>query len=152
MFKKNVKNAKDRFNKAWQGKVNSIVKDAAGVKPEFGLNSGDLVGSFEQYTPSAYLEAIEKSGVEKIMEPVARDMASLDQADLALMAQYPDVGQRSDLLVRVREAIAKEGFSGVRKLVEMGIVPVGLVAILYPEFADQQNSGQKKEPGLIGQL
>jgi hypothetical protein len=150
---KNVQKKKDRFNKAWQGKVNSIVKDAAGVKPEFGLNSGDLVGSFEQYTPSAYLEAIEKSGVEKIMEPVARDMASrLDQADLALMAQYPDVGQRSDLLVRVREAIAKEGFSGVRKLVEMGIVPVGLVAILYPEFADQQNSGQKKEPGLIGQL
>lgn len=150
---KKVTQAKGRFTKTWQNKMSQIVQAETGIKPEFGLNSGDLVGSFERYTPSAYLEALEKSGVESAIEPTARELASrLDSVDQQLMQAYPDIGDRSSVLMQVREAISKEGFAGVRKLVQMGIVPVGVVAILYPAIADQLNSEQPRGNGLVEQF
>lgn len=70
----------------------------------------------------------------------------------AVMPAYPDIGDRSSVLMQVREAISKEGFAGVRKLVQMGIVPVGVVAILYPAIADQLNSEQPRGNGLVEQF
>jgi hypothetical protein len=151
--KKKVTQAKGRFTKAWQNKMSQIVQAETGVKPVFGLNSGDLVGSFERYTPSAYLDALEKSGVERAIEPTARELASrLEIVDQELMRFYPQIGDRSSVLMQVREAMSKEGFAGVRKLVQMGIVPAVVVGVLYPAIADQLNSGQPQGNGLIERI
>ena len=48
---------------------------------------------------------------------------AMDRADELLKTNFPNVGERGEIITRVREALAKGGVPEVRRLVELGVLP-----------------------------
>ena len=131
----------DAVAKGWQAKLRQITKAELDAKPEFGVNSGDLVGSFEAFKPSEYLPAIEQSGATGLLSRAAQDAApALEQLDEALIKEYPDIGVRSQILMTTRNALAEGGIARVRELVDQGILPVVALAVIGTAAVTQQRS------------
>jgi hypothetical protein len=127
--------------KGWQAKLRQITKAELDAKPEFGVNSGDLVGSYEAFKPSEYLPAIERSGATGLLSRAAQDAApALEQLDEALIKEYPDIGVRSQILMTTRNALAEGGIARVRELVDQGILPVVALAVIGTAAVTQQRS------------
>jgi len=127
--------------KGWQAKLRQITKAELDAKPEFGVNSGDLVGSFEAFKPSEYLPAIERSGVTGLLSAAAQQAApGLEQLDAALVKEFPDIGVRSQILMTTRQALAEGGIGRVRELVNQGILPVVALAAIGTAAVTQQQS------------
>jgi hypothetical protein len=127
--------------KGWQAKLRQITKAELDAKPEFGVNSGDLVGSFEAFKPSEYLPAIERSGVTGLLSTAAQQAApGLEQLDAALVKEFPDIGVRSQILMTTRQALAEGGIGRVRELVNQGILPVVALAAIGTAAVTQQQS------------
>ena len=142
---KNKINPKDteEVAKRWQAKVRQITKSELNAKPEFGVNSGDLVGSFEAFKPSEYLPAIERSGVTGLLSSAAQQAApALEQLDAALVNEFPDIGARNQILMTTRQALAEGGISRVRELVDQGILPVLALGVIGSYGATQRQSRQ----------
>jgi len=59
---------------------------------------------------------------------------SMDQVDIILRDEFPNLGERGSIVTRVREALAKGGVPEVRRLVELGI----LSAIVLSVFGGTQ--------------
>lgn len=133
----------DAVAKGWQAKLRQITKAELDAKPEFGVNSGDLVGSFEAFKPSEYLPAIEQSGATGLLSRAAQDAApALEQLDEALIKEFPDIGVRSQILMTTRNALAEGGIARVRELVDQGILPVVALAVIGTAAVNQQQSRQ----------
>lgn len=135
--------------KAWQRALGGIAKDTLGVKPTWGTNSGNLVGSFEGFKPSEYMKTIDRlnPGLSGRLDTAARTLAGpLDDVDTALINEFPDAGQRSEILMTTRRALSEGGFDRVRELVRQGILPavaLGLgVRLLGPSQQSQQPADQ----------
>lgn len=131
----------------WQKRIREINKTEFDAKPEFGVNSGDLVGSFEAYTPSAYLPAIEGSGVEPQLSRAAQQAApAMEQLDEALVQEFPDIGTRSQILIQTRQALAEGGVARVRELVDQGILPAVVLGLFGGlggvQLRSERSSGQ----------
>jgi hypothetical protein len=132
--------------KAWQKRLSEISNETLGVKPKWGINSGDLVGSFEAYKPSAYLPYIEN------MEETARGLldrqtrisaANLENLDELLIKDFPNAGQRSDIVRTTRQALSEGGFARVQELVDAGVLPALVLALVGGGLlSNQQQSGQ----------
>jgi hypothetical protein len=76
-----------RLATAWQKQLTKISEDTLGKKPTYGIKTSKLVGSFEGYKPSAYLEEIER------LNP--RTRAALDSQPIRLAAQeLEDIDKR----------------------------------------------------------
>lgn len=133
----------DAVAKGWQAKLRQITKAELDAKPEFGVNSGDLVGSFEAFKPSEYLPAIEQSGATGLLSRAAQEAApALEQLDEALIKEFPDIGVRSQILMTTRNALAEGGIARVRELVDQGILPVVALAVIGTAAVNQQQSRQ----------
>lgn len=143
----------DAVGKAWQKETNAIIKSELNAKPTWGFTSGNLVGSFEQYTPSAYLKSIDASGVSEGIDRALQQLApQLDKVDEIIIQQYPDVGQSSEVMTLVRQTLAQEGLGGVRRLVEMGILPVAVLGVLAQEQSAPSRDRASQTGGLISEL
>ena len=128
---------------AVQNRINQISKTAFGAKAEFGLNTGDLVGSFEAYKPSAYLPAIEQSGVAEQLSRAAQQAApALEKLDAQLVREFPEIGVRNQILMRTRQALAEGGIPLVRQLVDQGVLPVAVIGALGGVVGARQYSSQ----------
>ena len=134
---------KDRVYKAWQNRLKEISVNELDTIPVWGRNSGDAVGSWSgEYKPSAYLPALENLPPQALDDVSGRLQAAapgMDRVDEALKTAYPNVGERGQIITRVREALAKGGIAEVRRLVELGVLP----AIVLSVFGATQVS-----PGL----
>jgi len=142
-----------KIAKEWQKQTNAIIQSELDSKPTWGVTSGNLVGSFEEYTPSSYLRSIDQSGVTEGVDRALRQLApKLEKVDEVIVQSYPDVGQRSEVMQSVRQALAQEGLDGVRKLVEAGIVPVAVLGVLTQGFSQEQSDQPAQTRGLIEAL
>jgi hypothetical protein len=128
--------------KEWQKEINNLVKSEFNTKPTWGVTSGDLIGSWDEYTPSAYLKELEASGVGDDIDQVMGQLAErLEKVDQAMTEIYEEVGPRSERLMMVREALINKGLKGVQELVDKGLVPAAVLTILGAGVALPQ-SGQ----------
>lgn len=137
--------------KGWQAKLRQITKSELDAKAEFGVNSGDLVGSFEAFKPSEYLPAIERSGATGLLSSAAQQAApALEQLDAALVKEFPDIGTRSQILMTTRQALAEGGIARVRELVDQGILPVVALGVIgsYAATRQQSRQGDGKNDGV----
>lgn len=124
---------------AVQNRLNQISKTEFDAKPKFGVNSGDLVGSFDSYKPSAYLPALEKPGVtENLSGGLQQSAMDFEKADQLLIDQFPEIGVRSEILSRTRQALAEGGIPLVRKLVDQGVLPVAVIAAFGGALGSQE--------------
>jgi len=145
---KNKIKAKDAEDlaKKWQKRLTEISKETLGVKPKWGINSGDLVGSFEAFKPSAYLPYIERMGETPrgLLDTQVRQLAiDLENLDEKLIKNFPNAGQRSEIVRTTRQALSEGGFAKVRELVDAGLLPslvLGLVGAGL--LSTQQQSDQ----------
>ena len=132
--------------KAWQKRLSEISNETLGVKPKWGINSGDLVGSFEAYKPSAYLPYIENMNETPrglLDTRVRTDAANLEKFDEALMKDFPNAGQRSDIVRTTRQALSEGGFAKVRELVDAGLLPALVLGLVGTGLlSTPQQSGQ----------
>lgn len=132
--------------KAWQKRLSDISNEALGAKPKWGINSGDLVGSFEAYKPSAYLPYIENLAETPrgLLDTQARSIAgNLENLDQALIDEYPNAGQRSQIVIATRQALREGGFAKVRELVDAGLLPALVLGLVGTGLlSTQQQSGQ----------
>ena len=135
--------------KSWQKRLAEISNETLGVEPKWGINSGDLVGSFEAYKPSAYLPYIENMGEAPrgLLDTQARLSAvGLENLDEALIQNFPNAGQRSEIVRAARQALSEGGFARVRELVDSGVLPVLVLGLVGGGLlSDRQRSGQ---PGV----
>ena len=125
-----LKNVADRTSRAWQNRLDDISLEEFNVSPEWGVNSGDIVGDWNTYKPSAYLPALEQiKHADQLSRQLQIAAPSLDQVDEALRTDFPNVGERGAIITRVREALAKGGVPEVRRLVELGILPAIVLSV-----------------------
>jgi len=123
--------------------VNDISKSVFDTKAAFGRNSGDLVGNFEAFKPSTYLPAIENSGVAEQLSRAAQQAApALEQLDELLVKNYPEIGARSEIMMRTRQALAEGGIPLVRKLVDQGLLPAVVLGAIGSYASAQRQSPQ----------
>lgn len=124
-------------------KQRKALQDIVGEKPEWKLNSGDLVGGFDEYKPSNYLNTIDDT-VARNMDPNTRFAAkALEQLDDALAKEYPDAGPRNAVLQKTRKALAEGGIDKVRELVKQGILPAVVIGVLTGQAAAPSNPRQQ---------
>jgi hypothetical protein len=117
----------------WQKEIRKLVQDEFGVKPQLGQNTGDLVGSFEEFAPSKFIPEIEGAGPEVAgrLERGLKELApKLEALDAQLASSVPDGGQRSEIIRMVRTALSRDGIEGVKRLVDQGLVPVLVLSAL----------------------
>ena len=137
---------------AWQKELTKIVNDVLPVKSsKFQLNTGRLVGDTEQWTyrPSQYLGPIEAVGPEMrgLLDQAATKIApELEQLDAALVKDIPSAGDRNVIVSRTRAALERGGIAEVRRLVDQGVLPALVGAVLLggltlPEATDRPQSG-----------
>lgn len=132
-----------KLAQGWQNKIREITKNEFDAKPEFGVNSGDLVGSFEGYKPSAYLPALEKPGVtESLSRGLQQAAPRFEGVDAQLVREFPDIGVRNQILMRTRQALAEGGIPLVRQLVDQGVLPVAVIGALGGVVGARQYSSQ----------
>ena len=62
----------------------------------------------------------------------------LEKLDAALVRQFPNVGERSEVIQLVRRTIASEGLPGIRQLVDKGILPSIVLGLLGAGMSDGQ--------------
>lgn len=132
--------------KAWQKKLSDISNEVIGAKPKWGINSGDLVGSFDAYKPSAYLPYVENMNETPrgLLDTQVRAMADdLEKLDQALIKEFPNAGQRSQIVISTRQALREGGFAKVRQLVDAGLLPALVLGLVGTGLlSTQQQSGQ----------
>ncbi|GAF84213.1 unnamed protein product, partial [marine sediment metagenome] len=123
-------------------------------KPEWGTNSGTLLGNTDWdnpgYKPSAYIRDIDAAdlGDDAIrrLETGAMDEAlTLNRMDTALEAHYPDAGTRSELLTKAREILSSKGFQGIRDAVEKGILPAIVLSVIAGTLGSRAGQEQLDE-------
>ena len=128
--------------------VKDISKSEFDTLPAFGANSGDLVGSYEAFKPSAYLPAIENSGVTDQLSTAAQQAAPLlEKLDAELVRAFPDIGARSQILMMTRQALASGGIAAVRKLVDQGLLPALVLGAIGSRAGNQQPSDRSPVVG-----
>jgi hypothetical protein len=135
--------------KAWQGEIRKIAKEME-VKPEFGLNSGLYVGD-DTFKPSAYMTTLDAQPdhIVQRADDVLRETADgLEQIDARLVKEFPDAGQRSEIIQQTRRALAEGGLARVRELIRQGVLPavVGAAALGVALQSDNEPSGQFAQP------
>ena len=145
---KDPKKAKAKENPtAWQGNTKKLLKGVFGNDlkgTEFGINQGKLVGDTYDwtFTPSRYLPEIEKLPPDmqsRIDEAFRKVAPQLEELDARLVDQFPDAGERQEMVTLVRRTLATKGISGLRKLVDQGVVPAVALAILGPIAMSQSD-------------
>lgn len=135
-----------KLAQGWQNKIREITKNEFDAKPEFGVNSGDLVGSFEGYKPSAYLPALEKPGVtESLSRGLQQAAPRFEGVDAQLVREFPDIGVRNQILMRTRQALAEGGIPLVRQLVDQGVLPVAVIGALGGVVGARQYTSQAND-------
>ena len=145
-----------RLATEWQKRLTKISKDTFGQKPTYGIKTSELVGSFDGYKPSAYLEEIERLNPQTRAaldsEPIRLAARELENIDIELVQGFPNAGQRSQIVQTTRQALMEGGFARVRELVDAGVLPavmVGLVgAGLAASPSSPQGDGQTSAPLL----
>lgn len=122
-------------------------KDASA---EYGTNAGNLVGSFEGYKPSAYVQAIEshpvlRAGFEAVAPGQARALIALDEAT---------GGKISPVLDRVRQEVANappgKALETLQGLVKQGVLPAAAAAVILHSMR-QQGTLMEPPPGSADQ-
>jgi hypothetical protein len=127
-------------------KQRKALQDIVGEKPEWKLNSGDLLGNdeFTGYKPSRYLESIDE-GIAARMDPATRYAANaFEQLDDALAKEIPNAGPRNEILQRTRQALSEGGIERVRQLVQQGILPAVVIGVLVGQAGPD---GSSSPPG-----
>lgn len=145
-----------RLATEWQKRLTEISKDTFGQKPTYGIKTSKVVGSFDGYKPSAYLEEIERLNPQTRAaldsEPIRLAARELENIDMGLIKEFPKAGQRSQIVQTTRQALMEGGFARVRELVDAGVLPavmVGLVgAGLAASLSSPQANGQTSAPLL----
>ncbi|BAQ89986.1 hypothetical protein [uncultured Mediterranean phage uvMED] len=137
---------------AWQKELGKIVEDVLPVKSKkYQLNTGRLVGDDTQwsYRPSQYLGPIEAVGPEMrglLDQGAAKIAPELEKLDAALVKDIPGAGDRNVIVSRTRAALERGGTAEVRRLVEQGVLPALVGAVLLggltlPAATDRPQSG-----------
>ena len=137
---------------AWQKELGKIVEDVLPVKSKkYQLNTGRLVGDDTQwsYRPSQYLGPIEAVGPEMrglLDQGAAKIAPELEKLDAALVKDIPGAGDRNVIVTRTRAALERGGTAEVRRLVEQGVLPALVGAVLLggltlPAATDRPQSG-----------
>lgn len=119
---------------------------------EYGQNTGDLVGNTNWddpgYKPSAWMGEIDAANLgpaEPRLERGVQQLAGLmDESDTALEAA--GMGTKDEILTLTRQILSKEGFAGVRKAVEAGILPAVVLTMLGGGVASM---GGNEQPGAL---
>mgnify|MGYP003113021838 CR=1 FL=1 len=144
------KNAKENPI-AWQGNTKKLLKDVFGknIKSiEFGKNQGKLVGDTYDwtFTPSRYLPEIERLPPEmqgRIDAAFKKVAPQLEELDARLVDQFPNAGERQEMVTLVRTTLATKGIKGLRDLVDRGVVPAVALAILGPAALNQSDQSER---------
>ena len=141
-------------DKEFQSGVKKALKGTGAGKPEWGTNSGTLLGNTDWdspgYKPSAYMADIDATELGddaiKRLEAGAMDEAStLNRMDAALEAHEPDAGTRSELLTKAREILSSKGFQGIRDAVEKGILPAIVLSVIAGTLGSRAGQEQPDE-------
>ena len=70
------------------------------------------------------------SGLPGPLDEAARNYAPiLEEIDADLAKEFPDIGQRSEILKITRQALSEGGFDRVREPVRQGVLPVAVQAV-----------------------
>ncbi|RLC15193.1 MAG: hypothetical protein DRI24_11570 [Deltaproteobacteria bacterium] len=142
-------------DKEFQAGVKRALKGTGAGKPEWGTNSGSLLGNTNWddpgFKPSTYMKNIDEADLGddaiKRLEAGAMDEAStLNKMDAALEAEYPDEGKRSELLTRTREILSSGGYQGIRDAVEKGILPAIVLSVIAGSIGSQASQEQSYGP------
>lgn len=132
--------------------VKSVFK---GAKPEFGFNSGKLLGNTNWddpgFKPSAWLSDIEEASanlgpdaMKRFEDDLVDNARVMNEVDAALEAHVPDVGPRSELLTLTREIISSKGMKGLKEAVEKGILPAVILGVVGSQFLQQPGPGAEQ--------
>lgn len=121
------------FDATQRKELRSII----GEKPDWKVNSGDLVGDFNEYKPSSYLKTIDDTVAGNMDETTRWAADALEKVDDALAREYPDAGPRNEILQKTRKALSEGGIERVRELVEQGVLPAIVIGVLAGASLDQ---------------
>jgi len=133
----------------WQKRVKELSQTEFDATPTFGVNSGDLVGSFEAYQPSSYLPAIEQSGRAEELSRMAQNRApALERLDESLIDEFPEIGTRNAILIQTRRALAEGGIPRVRQLVDQGILPAAVLGLVGLQAGTRESERRSSGPGV----
>ena len=136
---------------AWQANTKKLLRNVFGkdIKSiEFGKNQGKLVGDTYDwtFTPSRYLPEIERlpqDMKDRIDEAFRKVAPQLEELDARLVDEFPNAGERKEMVTLVRRTLATDGIKGLRKLVDQGVVPAVALAILGPIAMNQSDQSER---------
>lgn len=128
----------------FDAKQRKALQGIVGEKPDWKINSGDLVGGSGEYKPSNYLNTIDDTVAGNMDVNTRWAAGALEKLDDVLVKEFPDAGARSDILQRTRQAIAEGGIAKVRELVQQGVLPAVVIGVLVGGQAGSPESQRQQ--------
>jgi hypothetical protein len=114
----------------FDAKQRKALQGIIGEKPDWKINSGDLVGGFGDYKPSNYLNTIDEYVADTMDVNTRWAAKALEDLDTTLAKEFPDAGPRNEILQKTRQALSEGGIARVRELVKQGVLPAIVIGVL----------------------